>query len=664
MKDLEELVEKQKKAKIQVQDMKSLVEDIVNNSDIDELVSVYSNANKINKIDGLINILSSLDINISVVAEVSNGKSTFLNALIFKEQVLSSGAGAVTARLFKVSYGEKYTINIDNKITSYDSLSNLKKALTVLNDDARNLINENIDSPQDNSEVAVTLPHEKLKGGITIYDTPGFGSLDEDIVYKYIKDAVSVSDAIVLLLNIAQGLKNNERNFVKDILRDIPSDKRYVVFNRYDEIISEDAKELMELDGRDINEEVLKVANEAKKELSLLAEIKENDISTYLLSSSKALLGYTTNNTEKIKDSKFDEFEQCFWQNIMSYKTNTYKDRFHRVDNLQKEIENVLLSAEDNIGHKIKQFKQLIVDCEDNHNNFSIFSEESNKKLSDIQKKSKLKLNETQNTDELYSEIEKMMCGAIYEAVESIGVFDKTKVWSLEDIYVEKIKDALEDTMQLIIPDIEEYISKVESTIKEIQSDINTVIREINIDLNKYEKYNIESLKEIDIIIENNGHIEFNVKSNLYKHVSLDSEVFVLAGGLISEVILSRVVSMGFAATGYGLIVATALAVGMKVYKNYNNPNKKLAEDVTKEIMKAFKPLFKEEGLKGINHFIENFNDDIQQIFGKYEGNISSIKRVLESPEKKYEEVENATIELEKIKEYFYILESIKQSNV
>ncbi len=78
---------------------------------------------------GLAQQLRTPEISLSVVAEVSNGKSTFLNALIFRNQVLHSGLGAVTAQLFKIEYGETYTSTIGEKTTTYDSIESFKKAV-------------------------------------------------------------------------------------------------------------------------------------------------------------------------------------------------------------------------------------------------------------------------------------------------------------------------------------------------------------------------------------------------------------------------------------------------------------------------------------------------------------------------------------------------------
>ena len=79
---------------------------------------------------GLFEKFDRNSINISVVAEVSSGKSTFLNALIFGKKVLDAKMGETTAKVFKISYGEDENLDTlkqkikDINSTTKDSISN------------------------------------------------------------------------------------------------------------------------------------------------------------------------------------------------------------------------------------------------------------------------------------------------------------------------------------------------------------------------------------------------------------------------------------------------------------------------------------------------------------------------------------------------------------
>ncbi|RLA69662.1 MAG: hypothetical protein DRG30_09960, partial [Epsilonproteobacteria bacterium] len=240
MKEFQKLKEEQFSYLEDVRKFEALV-GLMNRSGIDLLEKSLATSSYLVEADGLAKQLQNPNISLSVVAEVANGKSTFLNALIFKDQVLHSGAGAVTARLFKVDYGEKYTLTIDNRTTNYRNIESLKKSAEKLNEETRRKMDtEKKVSENDVKEVHITLPHQALKEGITIYDTPGFGSLDELLVIPLITEAVAKSDAVIMLLDIAQGFKKGEDKFVRDVLKSIPADKRFIVFNKIDGVISED----------------------------------------------------------------------------------------------------------------------------------------------------------------------------------------------------------------------------------------------------------------------------------------------------------------------------------------------------------------------------------------------------------------------------------------
>jgi peptidoglycan hydrolase CwlO-like protein len=95
--------------------------EIINNIDkiLHTLNSLNNKLMEINDTDNNLNILNDKfqqlrekinkeKITISAMAIISNGKSTFLNALIFGQPVLQAQSGETTATLFEIKYGEKY----------------------------------------------------------------------------------------------------------------------------------------------------------------------------------------------------------------------------------------------------------------------------------------------------------------------------------------------------------------------------------------------------------------------------------------------------------------------------------------------------------------------------------------------------------------------------
>ncbi|MEM4398004.1 MAG: dynamin family protein, partial [Candidatus Woesearchaeota archaeon] len=55
-------------------------------------------------------------VKISVLAEVSNGKSTLLNSLLFKKKILDARIGETTAKLYYIRYNDTY--KLDDKLAS------------------------------------------------------------------------------------------------------------------------------------------------------------------------------------------------------------------------------------------------------------------------------------------------------------------------------------------------------------------------------------------------------------------------------------------------------------------------------------------------------------------------------------------------------------------
>ena len=293
-------------------------------------------------LNGLFDKFDRNTINISIVSEVSNGKSTFLNALIFGKKILDSKMGETTAKVFKISYGEN--VNSDA----------LKEKISNINNDTKSEISKESFALEDidinNYIVNLTSDNEKLKKGIVLYDTPGFGTLNEKVMSKLIKEAVNRSDAVILLLDISKGLKKDEAKFVKEALSYIKEDKRFIVLNKFDACIQEDE------DEDEIQEQIDTVVIDTKNELAKMSTNIDRTIldkQTYYLSAVKALSGKSQNKPENLEFSRFPIFEESFWDRIVEAKKETFEEN---VNDLVKEGANVVNEAK----NQIKNFKNII----------------------------------------------------------------------------------------------------------------------------------------------------------------------------------------------------------------------------------------------------------------------------------------------------------------
>ncbi len=652
MNTIEQLQEKKQQTLKKVFTLQELLQNIKSNTKINFLKELYEDNQVFEEIQGLITLLESDKITISVVAEVSQGKSTFLNALIFRDTVLDSGRGAVTARLFKIEYDKNYSITINNETKTLPSLEALKQSVKSLNQEAREEIEKDKKLYENSDDVIITLPNEMLKKGITVYDTPGFGSLDEELIYKLISKAVSQSDATILLIDISKGIKKNEMSFIKDVMKSISPEKRYIVFNRFDEVISEDQKIIME--EEELQKEIENVEKTTKKELAELAEVDENEINTYMLSSLKALAGFKTNDLSKIKESRFDIFEKDFWSKVIAFKDTIYNERIQKANSLIKHTHNNFINVKEDLNSNLNEIEKLLIDINQVNKEFSNIYTNAVNTFNNSLKEAKVKQKRAYDTTDLYNEMEKILCGKIYESINTIGVIEKSKVWSLKNTYIKKIKEAVDDSLLLIKPGVEEYISHIEKTILDIQNDINLTIKEINTKLESFEKYNIEPLEEIKFVINTDGHIEFDLPDDLQNRVSIDKEVFAVIAGIVAEVVATNLLRT----TGVGIAIAAVITTALQAYKKVTDPNKKLAKEVAEKIMEDFKKSF-DKKFSGINEFGEVFSDIINEKIGSYKAKLESIAKILEDPKEKEIELNRLKKEIEEINSYINHIESL-----
>ncbi len=649
MTEFQKLKEKQLKYLSKVKKYQALVSYIIS-IDNHLVQTSMKDASYLLKAEGLVTQLQNPNISLSVVAEVSNGKSTFLNALIFKEQVLHSGLGAVTARLFKVDYGENYTLTIDNKTTMYESVDTLKEAVEKLNVETREKMDkQNQVTDRDVLEVSITLPHNALKEGITIYDTPGFGALDEALVYPIIQKAIAKSDAIIMLLDIAQGMKKSEKLFIKDALPSIPADKRFVVFNKIDSVINEDQIELM---GKDeIDKQLAKVQDDTVAELSKITDIPKNQIISFTLSAQKALIGFIKKNQNKIDDSFFEKFEVSFWEKVIKNKNEVFVTRMQVYDNLLKDtvqdIKKIKIKYEDDA----KQIKGLHNALIEKRAKFSAFTKKSLSLLDKEIQKFASNSSYNINIDSILTDISKILEQAIFEAVEEITWVDKTKVWNLKDKYTTKIKEAILESNGEIEHIIKQNMNSLISSLYKSQEDMNIILNEINKKIIAFHDIGVKALPQIDILGKDiKGNYTMNSGSDFSDNISLDKDIFVVLGtalgAIIAEIIILRLTVL---IPGIGVIIGTVLAGLSYLFKKNNNPNKQLAKDVTTSIMAGLR--------ENISSELENYISQSKKIKNAISFSLSSVRDTLQSIENSFENPQ------EKEKKLQQFNESIKQLN-
>jgi len=653
--NFKELRDEQLEYKCKLKNFKSVLLEI-ENSQYSNIKERFVNSKLVEEVDGMIIKLNDSNLSISVIAEVSNGKSTFLNSLIFRENILDSGAGAVTARIFQIGYGDNYSIKTSNQEKNYTDIKELQSAVKQLNQDTREKVDSDNSSNNDLKEVEIKLPHESLKDGIIVYDTPGFGALDEEIVFPLIEKAINKSDAVIMLLDISQGLKKGEDTFIKTTLKSIDPKKRFIVFNKYDAVVNEDQKILMS--ENEINEQLQKVTNDTLNNLVEISDIQKDEIDYSLLSSQKALVGYIRKNDKALEESKFKEFEDKFWKKIIENKEEIFKDRIKNSITKINNSEDILKKLYKDTESQINQLDNLVSSMIEKNAEFSVFAKQSVNALNEEIIKFQNNKSNSINIDTLLDKIGEVVNKAIFDSLEEINWWDKTKVWNLKSVYLDKIENALEDSEDLITEVINDYINNIHKNLFSAQEDINIIISDINRKLeNYYSDLNIEPLKEINILTKNaSGVIDINLASDFSEHISIDKETFSIIGGIIAEIIATRFAMM---IPGIGLIISGVVFAVMKFYKSKNNPNEELALKVTEEIKINLK--------KGLSDKLEPYKAQTNQIKNAMTSTIFDgkakldyIKNSLEDPLSKQKEIEELNNILKEIEIYDKKINKIK----
>lgn len=157
-------------------------------------------------------------VNISVIGEFSSGKSSFINALLGEELLVSSMIQGTTVVNTILDYSIKPYINVlyKNNKTEYKEPNNkeeLKKLLSRLTTDNN--------KGKEILYVVVGYPSELLKNNIRIIDTPGTNSTiawHEEVTKRAIKD---VSDISVILTDATRVLPQTLMSFMEDNLSSV-----------------------------------------------------------------------------------------------------------------------------------------------------------------------------------------------------------------------------------------------------------------------------------------------------------------------------------------------------------------------------------------------------------------------------------------------------------
>lgn len=220
--------------------------------------------------DELIGKINDDTLTIGVIGQMKCGKSTFLNAFVFEDDVLPAATTPMTAALSEITYGEQKKIIAEfytqseweeqqmQAARSIDGLSDLEKskvqAAQELVEKSKKLggsLSQYLDRTQDDTfdnlveyvgadgkyvsitkSVKIFYPKEYLKG-VKIVDTPGFNDpivSREERTKEFLKNA----DVVLMLLYAGRPFDATDRTILFENVRQCGIGKVLIGINKYD----------------------------------------------------------------------------------------------------------------------------------------------------------------------------------------------------------------------------------------------------------------------------------------------------------------------------------------------------------------------------------------------------------------------------------------------
>lgn len=251
-----------------------------------------------------------------VLGEFKHGKSTFVNALL-GEDLLISDTLPETATIQAVMYSEEKKIQV-----LYHDGTKQNGPLT------KEFLMQFSAKSQENASkikyIKIGYPTAIINEKVVLIDTPGVSDMNEQRV-KVTYDFIPKANVVLFVLDATSPMKRSEKEFIEEHLLKQGISKIIFVLNKIDlfDDEEEDVEEYLEtVKGR---------IKEAFKDNDQLSEIQLFPVSSYL-----AIKGIENNNEQMIKDSNILEVKQKIGEiikkgDLEQVKLDRYKERLHRI---------------------------------------------------------------------------------------------------------------------------------------------------------------------------------------------------------------------------------------------------------------------------------------------------------------------------------------------
>jgi predicted GTPase len=500
---------------------------------------------------GIVESLNNDVLTIGVIGQMKCGKSTFLNAFLFGDEVLPAATTPMTAALSIITYGDKKEVEVEfyspdeweeqktkasrniedvkedpvllSKIKAAKEMvdnskrlgSELNSLLGTTKSDELNKLQEYVGA--DGRYVSITksvtiyYPKEWLKG-VQIVDTPGFNdpvASREERTNDFLKKA----DVVILLLYAGRAFDETDKAILFDKVANVGVGKILVGVNKYD-LNFHNGEKTSEMKTNVLNA-IRKACSE--KDGSLVAD-QLKDVSPILFSASMALMAKMPMSKISSDETwKFHWNQSCSDFGISDQKSMLEKSLIGDLESSVRELiknskEDILIQKTTNFvlqaGKNIlEDLRMKSLNAKERINNYSKPDDELNKRISDLTQVEK-KLN--RRIDRLYEEMDSFFDDEVDKTIETLkdslvrcesSIYDRigkvSLFWSETDLGV-RINIDLKILKNEVEAEIKKLTRKLSKEIKSKEEflcdDIESIVSEV---IPEDSEYLIDGLKSI-----------------------------------------------------------------------------------------------------------------------------------------------------------------------
>jgi GTPase SAR1 family protein len=217
------------------------------------------------------------------LGQFKRGKTTLLNALL-GEELLPVGVLPLTTVVTLICHGPQKRAEV--------IFSDLRRREIDLSELADYVAEQGNPRNQKNVRyVEIHYPADLLRDGLVLVDTPGIGSLSLHNT-ETTQDFIPKVDAAILVLSPDPPITQIESEFLDEILQHV--DRLFVVLNKTDLLTDSDLRETV-----------------AYTQSILREKLKHRETEVYPLSALRALQGKTTGQTQLLKRSNIESFDEA-----------------------------------------------------------------------------------------------------------------------------------------------------------------------------------------------------------------------------------------------------------------------------------------------------------------------------------------------------------------